>query len=309
MKSEVPYTKSNSLDATSEAIPICFIVNPYAGTNIQKRIREAVEENLDHNRFKYAIWFTEHAGHGATLAQKAQKEGYKIVVAVGGDGSINEIGTALLHSDTIMGIVPAGSGNGLAMHLGYGRSLDAAVRKINTAQEHIIDCGTLNKRPFFNVAGIGFDGKVSNMMRNSKMRGFIPYFYNSLLAGLREMCIPFDIKIGGDSMQKPCFAISIANGPMYGYNMRIAPDAKLDDGLLSVVLVKKALKIQYAQAVLASLISSIYKLNFIEHYEAANFSIDFKGVQNVHLDGEGFEMEGPIHFSVLPKSLRILIPK
>ena len=264
---------------------------------------------MNHKRFTYGIWFTEYAGHGAELAKKAQNEGYEIVVAVGGDGSINEIGAALLHSDTIMGIIPAGSGNGLAMHLGYGRDLEQAVRKLNLAEPIQIDCGLLNGRPFFNVAGIGFDGKVSSMMRESKRRGFFPYFYNSIKAGLREKSIPFRIETPDKAIEMNCFAISIANGPMYGYNMTIAPDADLTDGLLAFVMIKKALKILYLQAVISAFGSSIYKHHFVEHFKSLNCVIHFEGKQHIHLDGEGFEAEGPIEFNILPKALRILKPK
>ena len=165
MQKSHPVIKNEFLDELFPPKRIVFIVNPKAGTNLQKHIGEAVEKHLNHKRFVYGIWPSEYPGHGFELAKKAVAEGYDIVVAVGGDGSVNEIAPALIGTHAALGIVPAGSGNGLAMHLGYGREITQAVKKLNTAENQLIDVGLLNGRPFFNVAGIGFDGFVSNLMK------------------------------------------------------------------------------------------------------------------------------------------------
>lgn len=288
---------------------IMFVVNPKAGTNLQKHIRESVDRYLNHKRFEYTIRYTERAEHARELAAQAVAEGYEIVVAVGGDGSINEVASALQGTNTVLGIVPAGSGNGLAMHLGYGRDIDVAVRKINTAEVRSIDVGLMNGLPFVNLAGIGFDGFVSNQMKGSNWRGFIPYFLKSVKAGLeytpRECRIELDDRV----ITEKCFIISVANGPMWGYNFQIAPDARLDDGFFEVVIMKEAPRWQYFAAVPASLFGKIYEAGFVEHFTARRVKISAEGKNYVHLDGEGMILEGDLEFEIKPKALKILAPR
>lgn len=288
---------------------IVFIVNPKAGVNMQKRIRDSVDQNLNHRRFEYGIWHTEGPGHGADLARKALAEDYDIVVAVGGDGSINEVGSALIGTKATLGIVPAGSGNGLATHLGYGRNLDQAVRKLNLAETKVIDCGLLNGRPFFNVAGIGFDGLVSNLMRKQGKRGLLPYFLKSVEAGLTYTSRNCSIELDHRTIEEKCFVVAVANGPMYGYNVQIAPDAELDDGLFNVVILKDAPRWQYFAALPATLNGHLYDESFVEHFQSASITIRCPGKNHVHLDGEGMIIEGDLQFEMKPRALNILVPK
>jgi YegS/Rv2252/BmrU family lipid kinase len=309
MQESHPVIKNEFLAALLRPKRIAFIVNPKAGTNLQKHIRESVDKYLNHRKFEYGFLFTKRAGHAKELALEAVAEGYEIVVAVGGDGSINEVASALLGTGTVLGIVPAGSGNGLAMHLGYGRDIDDAVRKINTAEERLIDIGLMNGQPFINLAGIGFDGLVSNMVKGSNWRGFIPYFLKSIEAGLtytpRECRIEIDDKV----VTEKCFIISIANGPMWGYNFQIAPDAQLDDGFFEVVIMKEAPKWQYFAVVPSTLNGKIYEAEFVEHFTARRVKITAEGKNYVHLDGEGLVHEGALEFEIKPKALKILVPK
>lgn len=309
MQKSHPYMKEGLLAELLRPRRIAFIVNPKAGTNLQRHIRESVDKYLNHKGFEYGFLFTERAQHARELAEQAIAEGYEIIVAVGGDGSINEVASAVTGTEAVLGIVPAGSGNGLAMHLGYGRDVDEAIKMINTAEESAIDVGFMNGRPFFNLAGIGFDGLVSNMMKGSNWRGFVPYFLNSVKAGLQYTPRECRIEIDDRVLTEKCFIISIANGPMWGYNFQIAPDARLDDGLFEVVLLKDAPKWQYFAAVPASLSGKIYDAEFVEHFTTSRVKIVSEGKNFVHLDGEGTEMEGVLEFEIKPKALKILVPK
>lgn len=308
MQASHPVVKNELLAYLLRPRRIVFIVNPKAGTNMQKHFRDSVDQHLNHKKFEYGIWETEQEGHAAVLAEKAIAEGYEIVVAVGGDGSINEVASALVGKEAILGIIPAGSGNGLAMHLGYGRDIDEAIKKLNTAEVRTIDCGAMNGRPFINIAGVGFDGLVSNLMKGSHWRGFLPYFLKSVEAGLsytpRECRIELDDKV----LNFKCFAISIANGPMYGYNFQIAPDARIDDGLFEVVILKDAPLWQYFAAVPSMLNSKIYDAEFVEHYASRRVIISAEGQNHVHLDGEGMVVEGDLLFEMKPAALNVLVP-
>lgn len=309
MEQAHPVIKSELLEELLAPKRIVFIVNPRAGTNLQKHIRKSVDRHLDHRRFIYGIWHTEKAGHAAELAQKAREEGYQIVVAVGGDGSINEVASALLHTDVAVGVIPAGSGNGLAMHLGYGRDIDKAIRKLNTATVQTIDCGLLNGHPFVNLAGIGIDGLVAKRMKGSRLRGFLPYFIRSVAAGLAYSARYCTIETEDRKIREKCFVVTVANGPMYGYNFRIAPDALLDDGLFSVVLFRDVPRWRYFAAIPASLNGNIYDAGFVEHFSARRVKITSEGANYIHIDGESIELQGELNFEMAPLALKILVPQ
>lgn len=309
MEDSHPYIKNELVATLLRPKRIVFIVNPKAGTNLQRHIRESVDKHLNHKKFEYGFRFTERSEHARELAQEAVADGCDIIVAVGGDGSVNEVASALMDTDAVLGIIPAGSGNGLAMHLGYGRDIDEAVKKINTAEVRLIDVGLMNGQPFINLAGIGFDGLVSNLMKESNWRGFIPYFLKSVEAGLKYTPRECRIEIDDKVLTEKCFIISIANGPMWGYNFQIAPDARLDDGFFEVVLMKEAPKWQYFAVVPSTLNGKIYDADFVEHFTARRVKITADGKNFVHLDGEGFVTEGELEFEIKPKALKILVPK
>lgn len=308
MQQSHPVIKNEFIEYLLRPKKTVFIVNPKAGTNVQKNIAKVVEQHLNHKRFTYGIWSTEGPGHGFELAKKALSEGYEIVVAVGGDGSINEIGGALVDTPAALGVIPAGSGNGLAMHLGYGREIIQAVKKLNNARVQKIDVGVLNGHLFVNVAGIGFDGLVSNLMKRSAKRGFIPYFLKSVEAGLTYTPVECTIQLDDRVIQQKCFAIAVANGPMYGYNFQIAPDARIDDGLFEVVLLKDAPRWQYFAAVPATLSGKIYDESFVEHYTSKTVVVSAAQPLFVHVDGEGMELNAPLEFSIKPGALNMLVP-
>lgn len=288
---------------------ICFIVNPHAGVRHQLRIAKSIEKFLDHSRFHTKTLFTERAGHATELARQAAAEGWQIVVAVGGDGSVNEVAAGLMGSESALGIIPAGSGNGLAMHLGIGRNIDRAIEKLNHSIEKTIDCGLMNGRPFVNMAGVGFDGLVSNLMRGRAKRGFYTYFFKSVEAGLRYQPSLFSIKMDGKTIEEKCFTIAVANGPMYGYNFQIAPDARIDDGKFEVVLLKAAPRWKYFAAVPETLNGRIYEADFVEHFSASEVEIRCEGPENfAHLDGEGLTVNGFLKFEMRHRALKIMTP-
>jgi len=309
MQSSHPVLKNEFLEELFRPKRMLFIVNPKAGTNLQKNIGDAVDKHLNHKRFVYGIQRSEYPGHGYELAKQAVVDGYDIVVAVGGDGSVNEIAPALIGTEVALGIVPAGSGNGLAMHLGYGRVLAKAVDKLNTADKQLIDVGMLNGRPFFNVAGIGYDALVANMMKASSWRGFVPYVLKSMEAGLIYSPCTCRIELDDQVVHQTCFVIAIANGAMYGYNLQIAPDARLDDGFFEVVVLKDVPRWQYLAAVPATFNGKIYDASFVEHFTTRRVVISADEPLHVHVDGEALQVQESLTFEINPKALHILTPK
>lgn len=308
MQKSHPVIVNELADALLGPENIVFIVNPKAGTNLQRNIAALLDKYLNHRKFTWSLWVTEGPGHGYELARKAVSAGYSAVVVVGGDGSVNEIAPALTGTPVALGIIPAGSGNGLAMHLGYGRQLEKAVKLLNQSQKVLIDVGMVNNRPFFNMAGVGFDGLVSNMMKGSRSRGFWPYFFKSVKAGLTFRPFNAQIRVNGTDFHRKCFSIAVANGPMYGYNFTIAPNALPDDGRLEVVILKDVPRWKYFAAVPATLNGKIYDAGFVEHYSTGHLTIHSEKALYAHVDGEGFIAESDLVFTVKPAALYVLVP-
>jgi diacylglycerol kinase (ATP) len=289
-------------------VKVKFIVNPRAGTRWRKHLSQSVDKYLDHKKFTYGISTTEGRGHGTQLAASAVAEGYDLVAAVGGDGTVNEVTQGLLGTDTPLAIIPAGSGNGLAMHLGIGRDMDKAIRMLNSAVLRRIDAAWINDRLFVNLTGVGFDGLVAYLSRTNYTRGVIPYFFRAVQAGLRHPMIDFEVETDDRRFDLSALSIAVCNGPMYGYGVEIAPRARLDDGVLDVIALRKTSRWRYFAAVPAFLRGKVYDLDFIEHFQTTQLTLRAKGTHYINLDGEGLTIEGDLHFRVEKQKIPVMVP-
>ena len=287
---------------------ICFIVNPFSGVNRNKKLEPIIQQRLDQEKYDYQIKYTQAPGHATQLAKEAIEEGDDIIVAVGGDGSINEVAQALIGTDKILGILPAGSGNGFAMHLGLGRKIDKAVQILNEGKVMTIDTCLLNDRPYINLAGVGFDALIANKIKGSKLRGLWGYFKLSLQEALRFKFPRYSITIDDQLIERDCIVVEVANAPMFGYNFLIAPQAKLNDGLLDVVIIKKAAKWRYLLSFWRFFSGTIQKSSLVETYVAEKVKIKINDQTPVHVDGEGYMVNRDLKFSLNKLSLRVLTP-
>jgi len=285
---------------------IYFIVNPFSGGGKTKGIEEKIQTHLDHHQFKYQVQFTEGLGHATELAKAAVRSDHSIVIAVGGDGTVNEVAAGLINSDKTMGIIPAGSGNGLAMHLGIGRDITKAIGVLNNGLAITIDTCVLNERPYINLAGIGFDALIAYQTAHSKTRGFLAYAWQSIRSALVYKAKKYQLKIDDKVFEKEAIIIEVANAPMFGYNFTVAPLAKLDDGLLEIVVIQKAWKWRYILMLPRFLNGTVHKSNLVERYTAKNVVIKLKEPAPVHVDGEGYLLESDLHFSINPLSLKVM---
>jgi len=159
---------------------IRFIANPRSGVNRKRNLADLINRNLDHGRFDHELCYTERAGHAVELAKEGVELGFDLVVACGGDGSVNEIASQLIGTNVVLGVIPIGSGNGFAGHLGLGRDVAKAIRHLNDGKPITIDTCTMNGHPFVNLAGIGFDGVVAKRLHDSPVRGFWAYLRYTL---------------------------------------------------------------------------------------------------------------------------------
>lgn len=222
----------------TEKKKIVFVVNPISGTQGKKAILKSVEERLDKAVYDYRIVETQYAGHATEIAAEAVKEGVHVVVAIGGDGTINEIARSLTHTDTALGIIPCGSGNGLARHLRIPMDSKDAIDILNKGYQVCIDYGKINDIPFFCTCGVGFDAFVSLKFADSGKRGLLTYLENTLHESLTYQPETYEIENEEGTVKHKAFLIACGNASQYGNNAYIAPQASLTDGLMDVTILE-----------------------------------------------------------------------
>ena len=217
---------------------IVFVVNPKSGSHGKKAILKWIEERIDRSVFDYTIVNTQYAGHATQLAAPAAKEGVVIVVAVGGDCTVNEIARSLRHTDTALAIIPCGSGNGLARHLHIPMDAKGAIDVINKNYRVCIDYGLINNIPFFCTCGVGFDAFVSLKFADSGKRGLLTYLENTLYESLTYQPETYEIENEEGTVKYEAFLIACGNASQWGNNAYIAPQASLTDGLMDVTIME-----------------------------------------------------------------------
>ena len=215
-----------------------FIVNPISGTQGKKAILKWIDERLDRTLYEYEVVKTEYAGHATEIAANAVKEGIDIVVAIGGDGTINETARSLIHSNTALGIIPCGSGNGLARHLRIPMDPKAAIDILNENNQIQMDYGKINNIPFFCTCGVGFDAFVSLKFADSGKRGLLTYLENTLHESLTYQPETYEIENEEGTVRHKAFLIACGNASQYGNNAYITPQASLTDGLMDVTILE-----------------------------------------------------------------------
>ena len=285
---------------------IKFIVNPISGKGKQKDIENIIRENLNSKKYEYSIQFTEKQGHAKELCKQAIIDGYEGIIAVGGDGTVNEIASECIGKNTILGIIPAGSGNGFAYHIGMKKNIKEAILQLNNATIKIVDSCTANSIPFVNVSGIGFDAHIANLFQNLKKRGFWNYLkliFKEINYKAKEYTLNYD----GKSRKVKAILISFANASQYGNNFRISPRSKLDDGLINFVIVQEMPKRMMPQFLIKMENGTIENSKFIEIIQAKEMEI-FSDEKIIHLDGEPKKINKSVIVKNNPKTLKILIP-
>jgi YegS/Rv2252/BmrU family lipid kinase len=219
-------------------VRICFILNPTSGTNRTQDVPALLTRYATAAGAHFVVWPTEYAGHAEELARQAAADGFRVVVAVGGDGTVNEVARGLLGTAAALGVVPRGSGNGLARHLKLPLDVSGAVRRVCAPTFQRIDVGYLNGRPFFCTAGLGFDAHVSKMFAKAGTRGLSTYVKVALREYRRFRPVPVQVTLQGQELfDTHCYVLAFANAAQYGNNAYIAPRADIQDGFLDVCLI------------------------------------------------------------------------
>ncbi len=288
---------------------LIFIINPISGIGRQKKIEEVIDKNLDHTQFDYEIRYTQHAHHGTEIAhQAAEQQECDAIIAVGGDGSVNDVVNGLHGYDMTMGIIPCGSGNGLARDLKIPLQTSQAVRAINQYHVAPIDTIQLNNHIYVSIAGVGFDALVARKMKQAKKRGLVAYANIVINDYPLSKESTFQLAIDGEILERKAWFISFANSSQFGYNTAIAPLADLSDGLIDICIVNK---IPFAHLPLTAPLVYLNHFDLSQHVEiikAKEVTVLNNDYGWVNVDGEGMQMDSKLNFSVHHNALNIIKP-
>jgi YegS/Rv2252/BmrU family lipid kinase len=287
---------------------IVFIVNPKSGVERQKEIDLAVSGHLDNKHFSYEILITQYAKHGTTLAQQAAIAGAYAVVAVGGDGSVNDIAHGLAGTGCILGIIPKGSGNGLARTIGLPLDVAQAVQVINRDKVAAIDVGYANDKMFISNAGVAFDALISRKFAKSEKRGLMVYSWLVTKYLWRYKTWNFGITIDGKKVDENAFMVIVANGTQFGYNFRIAPMADYTDGLLDLIIIRKFPKILGGIIAFRAMTGTIGKSTYVKSFKGREIKVTHPALNLMQTDGDAHPCSNSIDFRILQGAQRVFVP-
>ena len=265
---------------------IVFIINPISGTQSKEEMPKLISDHLNKSRFKYEVQFTEYAGHAAEIARQCAADGIDIAVAVGGDGTINEVARSLVHTHTALGIIPCGSGNGLARHLCIPMDAVKAIQIINECQIESFDYGVINGLPFFCTCGMGFDAFISLKFAEAGKRGPITYVENILKEGLKYEPETYEIVDDCGIVYHKAFLIACANASQYGNNAYIAPGATMRDGMMDVIIMEPFDALEAPQIAADLFMKTLGNNSKIKTFRAQSIHIHRKKAGAIHYDGD-----------------------
>jgi diacylglycerol kinase (ATP) len=286
---------------------ILFVVNKYAGIGYPSALERTINNTCKKNNAACSIEFTQRKGHAVELAKEARLNGFNQVIAVGGDGTINEVARGLVQSDIPMGIVPRGSGNGLARHLGIPLKITDAVDQIFDSRTLPMDIFRVNGKLSLNVSGIGFDGHITNLFGVKSTRGLIGYVMLTIQEFLKFKEFETEIVMNGGSVKRNAFIIAIANSSQYGNNARIAPTASVCDGLLHINVVRRVplFRLDFLYSFFSG---QLDKSSFCEFMETPSLKIRTAKPIDYHVDGEPCGRTDTCDIDLVPAALHVLVP-
>jgi diacylglycerol kinase (ATP) len=292
---------------------IVAIVNPLSGAGLDPSVANArvamIRDELKGRSVDATITLTERAGHAREIAARAAVDRVDLVIVWGGDGTVNEAGGALAGTQIPLGLIPAGSGNGLAAALAVPRDPKAAIATALGARTLAVDAGMLNDRPFFNVAGIGFDAHIAHLFnqRARGRRGRLPY----VVIGVREGCTyiskTYTVTMEGSRIISNALLIAFANGTEYGMGVRIAPHARLDDGLLEACIVEDRPVLSRFLHARHLALGSIQRAPNLITQSVRQATVEADGEIVYHLDGEPGVVSGRAEVTIRPGALVVKV--
>jgi YegS/Rv2252/BmrU family lipid kinase len=287
---------------------ITFIINPVSGTTKKKNIPKLIEEIFGSSDIEVAIRKTEYAGHAKEIAAELSALGTTEIIAVGGDGTINEVVNGIKDSGATFGIIPSGSGNGLARHLGISMRAKKAMELIKLGFTQQIDLMKINGEYSANVSGVGFDALVAHRFQDSKTRGLLSYAQISMNEFFKYQPQTYQITIDGKEIERKAFLISFANSSQFGNNAFIAPKASLTDGLIDVCILKPFPVIATAVVFERVMAKTINNSKFMDIIQGKKILV--KNTATIyHLDGDPRESEDDLEIEICTGILKLIVPE
>ena len=288
---------------------ILFLINPISGTKKKGNLPDRINQLVDKTKYDVDIHITHYKGEATELVPKKLAEGYRRFVAVGGDGPVNEIAKALVDTDGILGIIPIGSGNGLARHLKIPINVDRAMKLINNGRFEAIDYGRINDVPFFCTCGVGFDAHIGYRFAENKGRGFLNYIKITISDFFKYKPKRYKLKVDKKTNYSTrAFLITFANASQYGNNAYISPKADIQDGKLDICILSP-FRIHRAPGIgLRLFAKNIDRSTLMYREQATRVTLKRKKPGVVHFDGEPCEMGKKLKIKIVSKGLRVIIP-
>lgn len=285
---------------------VAFVINPVAGGKKKENIIKIISENLS-PRTAYDIFVWEEKNNFSEIQKQITSGKYQTVVAVGGDGTVNEVAKNLTNTGINFGIIPRGSGNGLARTLGIPQDTKKAIRRIEEGSVRTIDGGFINDKAFFCTSGIGFDAHIGKLFATSKKRGLSSYFKITVKELLRYRAKTYRISANGETFKTKAFLITFANAGQYGNDFYIAPEAKVDDGRLHVAIMKPFSPFSVFPLLFKILRKKAHTSRKIHTFTTQALKIEQKNPGAIHFDGEpGNTQKNEIEVKIYPAALRII---
>lgn len=310
-KSRLRRDISKILPDEVDKMKVRFIVNPKAGCGRDPNsIISAIDTTFSTTGHQYDLQLTRFRGHAKTLSEIAVTQGCDVVVAVGGDGTVNEVGAVLVGSEAVLGIIPAGSGNGLARELGIPLSTRKACETVLYGRVREMDAGLANGRPFFMAAGVGFDAVVSKRFneRSNSRRGMLPYYCIAVREALDFRPERTVLRIDGNELVLEPFMVTVANTRQLGGSAVIAPRARIDDGLFDVCVLRNLSISQFFSQAPRLFNGSVEKVPQLDIWRTDHVEIERRYASPMQLDGEPLEAAPRVRIDVIPRALKVRVP-
>ncbi len=286
-----------------------FIFNPNSGRNRKNPyLRDRAAQFIRDNQLDATIATTERPRHATELAHQAIADGCGLVVAIGGDGTMNEVASALVGTSARFGLIPCGSGNGLGRHLGIRKPGHGAFRTLIDGRPLAIDTGTVNGFSFFNAMGLGFEADIAVRFSRQKNRGLMGYIRVGLPSFFAHDPEQVTVHEGDRAQSLQAFTLAVMNSDQYGNDARVAPGAKIDDGRFDLISVPKVGLLGACGMLYRLGTDSFDQVKAVTRFSAPSFVIERSKPGWIHTDGEPRATTSKLEISLQPKSLKIMVP-
>jgi len=285
---------------------IVFIINPVSGKGKRKNLPELINKTFNSEK-ECKIVYTNFSGEASQIVKKYFNKGYRKFVAVGGDGTVNEVASAIVDTDAVLGIIPSGSGNGLARHLKIPLKVQKALDLIKEGNQIKIDYGKINDHKFFCTTGVGFDAHIGDVFSKMKGRGFRNYIKATITEFRKYQSKRYEISMNGSTIMRDAFLITFANASQYGNNAHIAPRANIQDGKLEVSIMRSFPLITAPGIGARLFLKNIDKSIYMETYQCASILVKRASSDVIHFDGEPAEMGEILNIKVVPDGLNVFV--